>query len=430
MGEAGSRRAAAPVAMPDRARRILMIAPTSFFADYGCHVRILEEIRVLQRLGHEIKVVTYYNGRDVPGVEIRRTVPIPWRRNYEVGSSRHKIAFDALLALRTLTLLGGWRPDIVHGHLHEGALIGWFASRLLGRPLVFDFQGSLTGEMIDHGFLQRNGWACAVFRRLEHWIDHRPAAIVTSSAQGQRHLATQFGVPPDRVLPLPDCVDATVFRPDVLSAEERQRERAALGIPAGCQVIVYLGLLARHQGTDLLLQAARLVVNARPDVHFLVMGFPGTETYGTIARQLGLAAWTTFTGRVPYEEAPRRLALGDLALATKLSATEGSGKILDYMAMGLPTVAFDTPASREYLGDDGFYAAAGDADDLARAILHALAQPETLAARAARLRARATAEYDWLIAGRKLVEVYDRLIAGCKLVEAHEPLAAPPRRDT
>ena len=32
-------------------RRILKIAPTSFFADYGCHVRILEETRALVRSG-------------------------------------------------------------------------------------------------------------------------------------------------------------------------------------------------------------------------------------------------------------------------------------------------------------------------------------------------------------------------------------------
>ena len=30
-----------------RSYRVLMIAPTSFFADYGCHVRILEEARSL-----------------------------------------------------------------------------------------------------------------------------------------------------------------------------------------------------------------------------------------------------------------------------------------------------------------------------------------------------------------------------------------------
>ena len=85
--------------------RVLMLAPTSFFADYGCHVRILEEATVLQQLGHKVTIATYHNGNDVPGLDIRRTLPIPWRRNYLVGSSKHKVAFDVLLGLKTLELL-------------------------------------------------------------------------------------------------------------------------------------------------------------------------------------------------------------------------------------------------------------------------------------------------------------------------------------
>ncbi len=90
---------------PPRSYRVLMIAPTSFFADYGCHVRILEETRILQKLGHQVTIATYHNGKDVEGIDIRRTLPIPWRRHYEVGSSRHKLVFDALLGLKTLELL-------------------------------------------------------------------------------------------------------------------------------------------------------------------------------------------------------------------------------------------------------------------------------------------------------------------------------------
>ena len=32
----------------------MMIAPTPFFADRGCHVRILEEVRILTKLGHQV----------------------------------------------------------------------------------------------------------------------------------------------------------------------------------------------------------------------------------------------------------------------------------------------------------------------------------------------------------------------------------------
>jgi hypothetical protein len=70
------------------AYRVLMIAPTSFFADYGCHVRILEEARILERLGSRVTICTYHTGRDLEGIDIRRTMSIPWRKGYEVGSSR------------------------------------------------------------------------------------------------------------------------------------------------------------------------------------------------------------------------------------------------------------------------------------------------------------------------------------------------------
>ena len=69
-----------------------MIAPTSFFADYGCHVRILEEARTLKKMGHLVTIVTYRNGKDVPGLKIERTLPIPWRRHYEVGSAGTRLS--------------------------------------------------------------------------------------------------------------------------------------------------------------------------------------------------------------------------------------------------------------------------------------------------------------------------------------------------
>ena len=63
-------------------------------------------------------------------------------------------------------------------------------------------------------------------------------------------------------------------------------------------------------------------------------------------------------------------------MAPKISTTEGSGKLLNYMAMALPTVTFDTPVNREYLGDDGLFAAPfADPDAFATRILDTLADP-------------------------------------------------------
>jgi glycosyltransferase involved in cell wall biosynthesis len=385
--------------------KILMIAPTSFFSDYGCSVRILEEARVLQRLGHDLVVCTYRNGQDVPGLQIRRTPGIPFREQYEVGSSLHKLGFDFLLFWTVLRCALRRRPDVIHAHMHEGALIGLAVSRLLRIPLVFDLQGSLTGEMLDHRFLRKDSIFYRPLRRLEKAINQRSPLILTSSANARDMLVTDFDCCPDRIQPVPDCVDTATFYPPV---EEEGAAlagvRAQLGVPPGKRIVAYLGLLAHYQGTDLLLRAASQVTAQRDDVHFLIMGFPAVEHYRQLADDLGVSRHITFTGKVPYDQARGFLALGDVAVAPKLSATEGCGKILNYMAMGLPVVAFDTPVSREYLGAQGIYARPGDADALAQALLAALDGNHR--AQAAQLRQIAARCYSWDQAAGAILQAY------------------------
>jgi glycosyltransferase involved in cell wall biosynthesis len=408
--------------VPGERYNILMIAPTSFFADYGSHVRILEEARILQGMGNQITLCTYHSGQDVDNLTIKRTASIPWRKGYEIGSSWHKIAFDALLSVKCATVLRRLKPDVIHAFLHEGALIGYPLS-LVGSvlrpalspvegpskgsvPLVFDFQGSLTSEMIDHKFLRPDSLSHRLLYRLEELIVHLPQKLIANSHHAAELLASQFGCDRWKIQIVPDCVDSDRFRPGVIDGEERLALRAKLGIPAGRKVVVYLGLLAEYQGIDLLLQAGVHLLEARSDAHFLIMGFPNVEHYQKMAGRLGLAEHVTFTGRIPYKEAPSYLALGDVAVAPKISATEGSGKLLNYMAMGLPVVAFDTPVSQEYLREQGVYVPLGNTLALAEALEALLDDPSRGLALGQQLRERATHHYLWPAAGEKILQVY------------------------
>jgi glycosyltransferase involved in cell wall biosynthesis len=152
-----------------------------------------------------------------------------------------------------------------------------------------------------------------------------------------------------------------------------------------------------------------VVLEQRPETYFLIFGFPGVAHYRAMAHELGVGGRVLLPGAIPYEQVPHHLALGDVAVAPKLSATEGAGKILNYMAMALPTVTFDTPVSREYLGEWGIYAEPGNVERLGQALLAALQAPQEARSRGQHLRARIVERYTWAHGGLQIVDVYKKV---------------------
>ena len=379
--------------------KILMIAPTPFFADRGCHVRIYEQARALTDLGHQVALCTYHNGREIGGLETYRIPNVPWYNKLEAGPSLHKLYLDLLLLGLTWKVARRWRPDVLHGHLHEGTLLAGLTGRLLHIPSIGDLQGSLTGELEAHRFLGGNRFLLAPLRYLERTIDHLPNMLVASCAQVESGLRSQFAIL--RVILASDGVDTGTFRDDI------QPDGLAPSVPSGRPVVVYLGLLNRYQGVDHLIAAIPQVLQNVPDAHFLIMGYPQVETYREQVRHLGIGANVTFTGRLDYREAPQYLALGDIAVSPKFDSTESNGKLYNYMAMGLPTVAFDTPVNREILGDDGVYAPLGRTDELAKAIVALLQNPQRAHMLGARLRQRAVEKFSWEQTARQLLAAYE-----------------------
>lgn len=382
-----------------------MIAPTPYFSDRGCHVRIYEEARALTGLGHEVCIVTYHLGRDMPGVRVVRTPPIPWYNKLEAGPSWHKPYLDALLLWKSLAEARSFRPHLIHAHLHEGALIGSVLKSILRIPLLFDYQGSLSGESLNHGFYRETSLMMKLFKGLERFIDRRADLIITSSDKGRQELVQEWGIAPRKVINLIDGVDTETFRPG--SRGEARRE---LGIADDVKLVVYLGLFNRYQGVDLLLDAISLVKSGAPDVRFLLMGFPEGE-YQRKAVEMDVDDIITFTGRVDYDRASYFLSAGDLAVSPKLALTEANGKLFNYMACGLPTVVFDNQVNREILGDDGIYVEHGDTSSLADTIISTLRDGQRMGLLSKQVRERAIRMHSWSARSRLLESVYRTLTA-------------------
>ena len=76
------------------------------------------------------------------------------------------------------------------------------------------------------------------------------------------------------------------------------------------------------------------------------------------------------------------------------------------MAMGLPTVVFDTPVNREILGDLGIYAELDNPVSLVEKLEMILSNEDLARDLSKKLREKAVDVYSWQVTGEKLMSVY------------------------
>jgi glycosyltransferase involved in cell wall biosynthesis len=375
--------------------------PNPFFIDRGGVIRVYQEIKSVVPYGIRVHVVCYHLGRNVPEATIHRIPYVPMYRRLSSGANIHRLYLDLLLMLKVYRVGVRIRPDIIHAHLHEGVFASLPLKRKYATPLLFDAQGSMTAEMRAHGFA-----LAPLFFRLERYLCRSADCIIGSSSSLLQHMKDRFGIPADILRHFRDAVDTE----PLLHGAPRQHWRGKYSIPIDAPVVVSVGLLNRVQGTDLLIETAARVQAKRPDVRFLVGGFPDEKAWSRNALGRGVRNMH-FTGRIEYGQVREFLSSGTVAVSTKRPGSyEGNGKLLDYMTAGLPVVAFDTAANRELLGEHGRYAVLEDCDGFAGAIIDQLEKPSEARRRGELLRSRVEREFSWRTRAPELLDIYRSII--------------------
>jgi glycosyltransferase involved in cell wall biosynthesis len=385
-----------------------MIAPTPFFSDRGCHVRIYGQVRALQKLGNRVVLCTYHLGKEIPGIDARRIPRIPWYNKTTAGPSVHKFYLDILLLLTSARAFHTAPPDILYAFLHEGGFIADAYRRFRNSPLVVDLQGSLTDELRAHGFFSGSKALYRFFRYLERASIKNADAVLASSEMVARVVRESGMADPDRVHLIPDGVDTEQF-----AIEKSKKDlREVLGLPQDRTIVVYTGLLTQYQGTEILIRAAARLRRSPSNPYFLIIGFPDVDIYRKQAEDLGIGDMVRFTGKADYRtEIPLYLAASDVAVSPKISRSEANLKLLDYMAAGLPTVVFDNKVNRDCLGEDGVYAEGNDDKSFAAKLGELLNEPAKSAEMGRRLRKRAEEKFSWDAIAKKIMDVYAHIMA-------------------
>jgi PEP-CTERM/exosortase A-associated glycosyltransferase len=268
-------------------------------------------------------------------------------------------------------ILSKEHPDIIHAH---SPCLNGLAAFGLGLPVVYELRSSWEDAAVSTGTTTEGSLRYRASRWLETFVLRR-AAAVTTICEGLRQEAIRRGVSSDRLLVVPNAVDADALRP-------RQSLSTAMRTKFGLQnkfVLGFVGSFFAWEGLDLLIQALQDVIARRPDVRLLLVGGGIHEAaLRETCKRLEVEAQVTFAGQVPHTAILDAYDAIDLLVyprrSMRLTEMVTPLKPLEAMALGKAVLASDVGGHRELVSEDktGVLFQAGSASALATAILRVM----------------------------------------------------------
>jgi glycosyltransferase involved in cell wall biosynthesis len=391
-----------------RPRRVLIIVenlPSPFDR------RVWQEATTLIEAGYEVSIICptgkgYEKKYEViDGIHIYRH-NLPLEAEGALGYALEyatALFWEFVLAWRVLLTRGF---DAIHACNPPDNifLIGGFF-RLLGKKFLFDHH-DINPELYEAKFGRRD-FFYKVMLAWERWTFKLASVSIATNESYKRIAVERGGMSPDRVFVVRSGpkLDRLIIIPPVASLKQGRK-----------YLVGYVGVMGRQEGIDYLLRAARHIVTdmGRTDIHFgLVGGGTSLEEMKEYARELGIADYVTFTGRVPDRAMLEMLNTADLCVnpdvANEMNDKSTMNKIMEYMALGKPIVQFDLTEGRFSAQDASSYANRNDTLDMAKKIVQLLDNPARREEMGRFGRHRVENELEWKYEAPKLLKAYDVL---------------------
>ena len=240
-----------------------------------------------------------------------------------------------------------FRPDFVYQRYSLDDFSGICLRRWMHIPLILEFNGSET-------WIQRHWGTPLRFDGISERIEQanlRCADLVVVVSEEIKKQVCSVGVPEERVLFYPNCVDTSLFDPERFDAATLRKVRQDLGVPTDADLFTFVGTFGRWHGTDVLAESIRRLVDSERGfledhrIHFLLVG---DGLYGQKVRSIlkGIP-FVSLPGFRPQDETPAILAASDVCLSPHVPNPDGTPffgsptKLFEYMVMGKLIVASD-----------------------------------------------------------------------------------------
>ncbi len=281
---------------------------------------------------------------------------------------------------------------------HVSALPALLAARKLEIPFFYEMRGlwELTRISRQPGFFNTESYQQGL--QLEALVARSADRVFVISEALGRYVVDNFGVNPENISLLPNCVDVENFPETDIS----QIEPFVLG---------YAGSLIEYEGLDVLIKAIAGIKNTELPVCLRIIGEgEARSSLEALVQKLALQDRVVFSGRRSPAEAHQLLQRCAVVCiprkAYEVCKIVTPIKLVEALAMGKPVIVPDLPVFREELGDEpaGWFFEAGNVSDLARVICEALASFPRQEALAEKARRHVAGHRDWQSYVKSIVE--------------------------
>lgn len=376
--------------------------------------RVWQEATTLRQAGYQVSIIcpTGEGCREkyieLDGIHIyRHNLPTEAKGalGYAVEYSA-ALFWEFVLAWRVLFTRGF---DVIHAcNPPDNIFIIGAFFKLFGKKFLFDHH-DINPELYEAKFGRRD-----FFYKVMLWWERLTfffADVSIATNESYKTIAIERGkMPPEKVFVVRSGpkLDRLRIIPPVEVLKNGRR-----------YLVGYVGVMGQQEGIDYLLRSIRHIVHerGRSDIQFgLVGGGTSLEEMQDYARELGVADYVTFTGRVPDQELLEMLNTADVCVnpdvANEMNDKSTMNKIMEYMALGKPIVQFDLTEGRFSAQRASLYAKQNDEVDFAQKILE-LIDNEALRREMGEFgRQRVTNELEWKYEAPKLLAAYDCLFKG------------------
>ncbi|MBN1352398.1 glycosyltransferase family 4 protein [candidate division KSB1 bacterium] len=316
--------------------KVLMIAPQPWFSPRGTPFSVLHRLRAISRLGHEVDLLTYHIGQDVPieNVKIHRIPQIPLIKKIAVGPSLPKAVLDFFILMKARKLVKQNHYDLLHTHEEAGFMAPMLLKKRKMRHL-YDMHSSLPQQLTNCKFTTLRS-LISTFEKLERMTIESADAVITICPELYHYVERLF---PDKFNMLIENVadNGEVFEHKPVSPEEI-KNRFNLN---NHTILVYAGTFVAYQGLDLLIKSSEFIIRQNAATKIILVGGNDDQVkkYRKMVDDLNLTDHFVFTGTVQPQEVPDYEGLADVLVSPRIEGNNTPLKIYSYLRSGKPIVA-------------------------------------------------------------------------------------------